>query len=307
MRRRGRALGLAAWTAALAIGARVLLTSGAETLSIPLRSTDGMTVWMSDTPPADMAMAVLRLLALAAIFYLLAVTAMGVVVRGARVGALATALDRVTPRLVRRLVSGGSGLGLMLGGAVGALPFPGFGAHERPALVTAAPGEAAASDPAGTATMARLPDPTATMTHAGTRQPAATMTRDAGGRANSPTTATETPTETPTTATVITSTTETATTTAAATGTAAAAATTVLPATPALPELDSGTWVVEPGESLWSIAEDVLAASSAPLDERAVGRYWRRLVAANRAGLADPANTDLLVPGQRLVVPPPES
>jgi hypothetical protein len=36
-----------------------------------------------------------------------------------------------------------------------------------------------------------------------------------------------------------------------------------------------------------------------------VSRYWQRLIAANRHDLIDPDNPDLLVPGQRLVVPPP--
>jgi nucleoid-associated protein YgaU len=60
-------------------------------------------------------------------------------------------------------------------------------------------------------------------------------------------------------------------------------------------------WVVEPGDSFWSIAEDVVGSG----DERAAGRYWRALIEANRSRLVDPGNPDLLVPGQELVVPPP--
>jgi LysM domain len=299
MRRPGPALGLATWTAALVVGARVLLAVGAGRLSIPLTSTDGMTAWVSDTPPADMAMAVLRLLALAATFYLLAVTALGLAARAVRFGALAAALDRVTPRLVHRLVSGGSGVGLVLGGAVGALPAPGLGLPDRPALVTAASG-AAASDPTGTATMRRLPDATATMTLADAPQPTATMTRATGHPADSPATATTPKPTAPTTATR-----PPATSADSAPAPATTPAATGLPAPPPLAEIDGGAWVVEPGDSLWSIAEDVLAPSGASLDERTVDRFWRRLVAANRALLADPGNPDLLVPGQRLVVPPP--
>jgi nucleoid-associated protein YgaU len=82
---------------------------------------------------------------------------------------------------------------------------------------------------------------------------------------------------------------------------------------PVLPTVDPATWVVEPGDSLWSIAEEVVGAEvvagagTAVPGERAVARYWRRLVAANRPHLVDPANPDLLVPGQRLVVPPPDA
>jgi nucleoid-associated protein YgaU len=61
------------------------------------------------------------------------------------------------------------------------------------------------------------------------------------------------------------------------------------------------TWVVESGDSFWSIAEDVVG----PDGKRAVGRYWRALIAANRDRLVDRGNPDLLVPGQELVVPPP--
>jgi nucleoid-associated protein YgaU len=35
-----------------------------------------------------------------------------------------------------------------------------------------------------------------------------------------------------------------------------------------------------------------------------VGRYWRRLIDANRDRLVDPGNPDLLLPGQELVLPP---
>jgi nucleoid-associated protein YgaU len=55
-----------------------------------------------------------------------------------------------------------------------------------------------------------------------------------------------------------------------------------------------GTWVVEPGDHLWSIAE-----RTAPGD---VVRYWLALVEANRDRLADP---DLVLPGQVLVLPDP--
>jgi nucleoid-associated protein YgaU len=60
--------------------------------------------------------------------------------------------------------------------------------------------------------------------------------------------------------------------------------------------------VVEPGDSFWSIAEDVVGGER----EREVGRYWRTLVEANRSRLVDPANPDLLVPGQELTLPDPE-
>jgi hypothetical protein len=64
------------------------------------------------------------------------------------------------------------------------------------------------------------------------------------------------------------------------------------------------TWVVAPGDHFWSISATVLGETlgRAPSDRELVG-YWQHLVDANRPRLADPANPDLLFPGQSLVVP----
>lgn len=66
------------------------------------------------------------------------------------------------------------------------------------------------------------------------------------------------------------------------------------------------TWTVAPGESLWTIAEELLADSwrRAPSDAE-TDPYWRLLVERNRARLADPGDADLIHPGQVLEVPPP--
>jgi nucleoid-associated protein YgaU len=64
--------------------------------------------------------------------------------------------------------------------------------------------------------------------------------------------------------------------------------------------------VVAPGESFWSISSDALteALGRTPQDLE-ITAHWRRLVAANRDRLVDPANPDLLYPGQTLVLPAP--
>lgn len=60
------------------------------------------------------------------------------------------------------------------------------------------------------------------------------------------------------------------------------------------------------GDSFWSIAAEAVAdARGAEPDERAVCRYWQRLIEENRSQLVDPTNPDLLYPGQRLVLPAP--
>jgi hypothetical protein len=311
----GAVVRLAVWTAGLVVVARALLTVGAGSSSIPLASPDELSAWVSDTPPADMAVAVLRLAALAATFYLLAVTALAVVARLTRLGRLALAVDRVSPRIVRRVARGGYGLGLVLGGAVGALPAPDLGVPTGPSTV-ASSGPA----PSSVATMVRVPGGTATMSGATgpggsgaavevtlpeatmTRvdpapRPYATMSRVDPDPAATATTAPATPAATPASL---------GPTRPGVANATPLGAGPILPAMPSISQVDGGTWVVEPGDSFWSIAEDVLASTDgASPDERAVARYWRRLVATNRADLVDPDNADLLVPGQRLIVPPP--
>jgi len=65
------------------------------------------------------------------------------------------------------------------------------------------------------------------------------------------------------------------------------------------------TWTVEPGDSLWSIAEEVLADRlGRPPGATEVDPWWRSLVERNRPRLVDPADPDLLLPGQVLELPP---
>lgn len=64
-------------------------------------------------------------------------------------------------------------------------------------------------------------------------------------------------------------------------------------------------WTVRRGECFWSIADDALAHAlgRAPSDAEVVP-YWRAMIQANRHLLADPANADLIYPGQVFAVPP---
>lgn len=90
---------------------------------------------------------------------------------------------------------------------------------------------------------------------------------------------------------------------------------TLRPAGPATPP---DGWTVMAGDSFWSIATELLAdradtadradradTAGRPPAERDVRRYWLQLIEANRDRLADPANPDLLIPGQQLRLPPP--
>jgi hypothetical protein len=67
----------------------------------------------------------------------------------------------------------------------------------------------------------------------------------------------------------------------------------------------SDRWTVQPGDCFWTIADDVLQRKwgRAPSDAEIVP-YWLRLIEANEGQLADPANPDLIFPGQVFTVPP---
>ncbi len=64
-------------------------------------------------------------------------------------------------------------------------------------------------------------------------------------------------------------------------------------------------WVVEPGDSFWSIAEEHLEdeLERNDLTDQEVADYWRSLIGANIDRLLDPENPDLIVPGQEFVLP----
>jgi nucleoid-associated protein YgaU len=61
-----------------------------------------------------------------------------------------------------------------------------------------------------------------------------------------------------------------------------------------------GAVVVAAGDSFWSLAVEAVGEGPGCVHD-----YWRRLIAANRARLVDPANPDLLYPGQVLRLPDP--
>lgn len=71
-------------------------------------------------------------------------------------------------------------------------------------------------------------------------------------------------------------------------------------------EPEARAWTAAPGDHLWGIAEAVLAEAwgRAPSDPELVP-YWQALVERNRHDLADPANPDLIYPGQVFTLPDP--
>jgi hypothetical protein len=263
---------LLAWTAVLALGLRGLHALGAGPLRVPLSSVHDLSAWLDRTPPEVMAVAIVRLVALAAGWYLAVCTLALTLARPVARSRVASAAARATPAILRRLVVGGGGLGLAAGTAVGALPST---------LVAPAP---LAPRPAAAAIVGAAQDaspPTATMTRGARDMPTAVMTRlpaiDTPAAVMTRLPATDTP---------------------GASRSPPARATRDAAAAPP-------SWAVEAGDSFWSIAAEMLAeAGEAPTDRRVIG-YWRRLVEANHGRLLDPGNPDLLVPGQEVVLPDP--
>lgn len=83
-----------------------------------------------------------------------------------------------------------------------------------------------------------------------------------------------------------------------------------VPAPAPAEELSAGAteWEVRPGDHLWSVAARTLASTwGTAVSDGEVTPYWRAVVDANRDRLVDPANTDLILPGQVLTLPTPPS
>jgi len=314
-----RARRIAALTAVTVTATVLWLSAGAGGggLVIPLGSLDQLARWADETTPLVMAFAITRLAAFAACGYLslaLALLVLADLLGWPRGGRLAL---RALPTFMRRTMARGVPLGLAASAVLGSLDpvaatpadrdhqplaaTPADPDHQPVAATPADPDQPVAATPAdrdhqpfaatpedrgddpvvATATMWRLgpdpaaeaPPPIATMVLLGADPPAPVPQ----------------PSMDP----------------AAATSTA-------------------DSWVVGAGDSFWSIAEAVVAqahqdqqpaqparaeagveAEAEEVEaEREVGRYWSRLVAANRDRLAAPGHPDLLIPGQTLVLPP---
>ena len=65
-------------------------------------------------------------------------------------------------------------------------------------------------------------------------------------------------------------------------------------------------WIVESGDSLWTIAQETLEdhSSGVSFSEEEIADYWRTLIAANEDRLVEPGNPDFILPGQELILPP---
>ena len=240
---------LVGWVVVLAATLVVLLRAGGELPGPPLGSPSRWSEWAAGRDPVVAAFGVVRLGALAAAWYALAVTLLGAVVRLLSAARAAAALDRLTVPPLRWVLAATIGLGM---------------ASMVSTPVTASARVAATvSTPAGSpVTAPPAPDEPTTLTMRGL--PAVDAAPSSAAPAPAPEPAEPRPSDAP----------------------------------PA--------WTVQPGDCFWSIAEKVLLGRTGRAPAPAeIFPYWRRLIEANRAALADPANPDLVYPGQSFRLPDP--
>ncbi len=290
MRPRRRGLAFLGATLAVGVVAWVLHRSGQGQLAPPpLGRPDAWGAWAGEREPVVAALAILRLLALGAVWYLAVATVVGGALRLCGAGRLVAAVDRLTIPALRRVLVATTSVTL----AAGFNPAAAAGQGAAPTATTATT----------TAVSGGRPPPTLTMRLLGPE--AATPSTSLAPTSLAPTSLPPTPlppTPLP----------------------PAGPAATVTPGPERSPPLapppaqaataragaaQAGAekvWTVRPGECFWSIADDVLAQAwgRAPSDAEIVP-YWRSLIDANRHLLKDRSNPHLVFPGQVFAVPPP--
>jgi nucleoid-associated protein YgaU len=320
-----RLLPLLAWMAALGVAIGLLLLMGKQGLSTPsILEPSAWPTWAAERDdPLEVAFALLRLVGLAAAWYLLGVTTIGVVARLLRWGRLVNAADVLTVPWVRHLLQAALGLGLATAAVTGTtmgqtVPVAAAGtvvavqepvSQESASLGTIIP--VAATRPDATEVLRVVPPATSPQAPAApsVQAPAAPSVQAPAARpvqappavsaqASQPA---STPKPSPPPAPSVQ---ERAAPSAQASQPASAPE--VVKKLKASVQDQRGTYVVRHGDHLWGIAEKALeqAWGHSPADEQ-IAPYWQQLIEANRAEFVDPGNPDLILPGQALVLPPP--
>ena len=68
----------------------------------------------------------------------------------------------------------------------------------------------------------------------------------------------------------------------------------------------TATWTVHAGDDLWSISAETLTRAWKRIPtEQELAPYWWRVVQVNRPFLPNPNDPNLLLPGDRVVIPAP--
>jgi nucleoid-associated protein YgaU len=305
-----RAMRPVGWLVVLGCATSVFHRLGDGPLAAPPPVPAGWLAWLAGRDPLLASVALLRLVLLAACWYLLLALAAGLLARLSHLPRLIRATDALSPPAVRRLLSRSLGVSLATVLVAGGLPATSVlarAAPEDPMSAQVDAGESGGPPAAGPGGDASLPlplelfsatDPTGVReldeptpgsddrgpaTPAGphpsgevTRADRVPTTERSGAPARDP----------------------------AGGGPAPPAADAPEPSAGAPPP-DGSSRVVVAGDSFWSLAVETLAArwGRTPSDREVVG-YWRALIASNRDQLDDPDDPDLIFPGQRFDLPP---
>lgn len=306
--RRGRwrrVLPLVVWMGCLAAALVLLRVLGDGRLAAPSLADPGAWApWAAARDPLEVAMVVLRLLALGLAWYLTGVTSISVVARMLRAARLVRIADALSFGPVKVLVQQALGIGLAAGVLATAVPAP-------PAAPVA--GDAGAPDVALLAPLA--PDdvpadlPLVARRTADARSQVA-LVRDATqtGRSEvivpvpaptSPGAAAPTGAAPPADAAPPSEEDETPDPTSAPAEPSAA------PSTRPAPVTEQREVRIEPGDHFWALAErDLAEALGRPATDSEVVPHWQAILEANADRLQVPGNPDLLLPGQLVVLPP---
>jgi hypothetical protein len=151
--------GLLLWLAALAAGLFVLHGAGGALAPPPLSQPGQVSAWLAERDPAEAALSVVRVLALAAGWYLMGVTLVGALARWLRAGRVVRASNLLTLPAVLRLLNRAVGLSMAaaaFSGSAALAAQPDSPPPPGAELMARLPDGAAASPPV---TMRRLPDP----------------------------------------------------------------------------------------------------------------------------------------------------
>jgi hypothetical protein len=263
-----------AWLGFLALG-HIGLTAAGTTLGTPPAPVppDAFLDWVQQGDVAQTSFALLRLVGLAVIWYLAAITVLVLLARISGLRPLAFLADRLAMPWARQLLNHVLGAGLALTLAGGIVPVATAG------LAAAAPAPAATwvhpGDPGGsTATMTAIDD-------TGPDGGVATMSRLPDGADGSPSDV--------------------------AGGEALPVGRSVARATASMHQLadETGTWTIAPGDHLWHVAATTLETRwQRPATEPEIASYWRTLIDHNRDRLAVAGDPDVVYPGQVFELPP---
>lgn len=312
-----RVLPLVVWMGCLA-GALVLLrVLGDGRLAAPSLADPGAWApWAAARDPLEVAMVVLRLLALGLAWYLTGVTSISVVARMLRAARLVRIADALSFGPVKVLVQQALGIGLAAGVLATAVPAPPTApvsgdadAPDVALLAPLAPDDVPADLPLVSRTTAAagsqvalvrdatptgrseviVPVPAPTSPGAATPTDAAPPTDAAAptdaappGGAAPASEADETPDPTP-----------------------APAEPSAAPSTRPAPVTEQREVRIEPGDHFWALAErDLAEVLGRPATDSEVVPHWQAILEANADRLQVPGNPDLLLPGQLVVLPP---